>query len=104
MEIIVDLKNFEYKKTILAEIGHALYFGKNWGANWDALNDALRYLDQDGIWGDCHIFKFPLKIIFNNYQEFQKKDPKNYKILNEILDSTEKFYSDCNKNFSYTFK
>jgi hypothetical protein len=118
MEINIDLNNCEEKEDVLERIGEILKLGgpkgnfhvesegkeKGWGLNWDALSDSLHELEKGGIWGNSPKLQFPLTIVFLNYGEFKSKNPGEFKILEEIFDDINKYYSSIHMNFQYEFK
>lgn len=101
MEIKIDLNNTTNKKDILEILGEALGYKSEsfWGRNWDAFKDILGYVDIGGINGTNKIIADPLTVIFANFHEFKNQMPKDFNILESILNDNKKE----NPNFDYTF-
>jgi hypothetical protein len=117
MEIRVDLFGCKDSKDVLLRFGEILQFGGpkgnvparaninniGWGINWNAFNDSLRDLEVGGIWGSAKKVEFPLKLIISNYQDFSKSEPKEFKILKEILEEHQKEYVKEGKKLQVVF-
>ncbi len=85
--INIDLKEIKTKEQLLNKIGESLEFG-DWGMNWDALNDSLRYLDKGGIFGTSKILDFPMTVNFLSCAELKRDDPQSFSTLNDIFTET----------------
>ena len=101
MDINVDFNNLTNKKDILQILGKALGYNDEdfRGKNWDAFNDILGYLDSGGIYGTNKIISNPITMVFENFHEFKLQMPKDFNILESILNENKKE----NSNFDYKF-
>jgi len=81
MQLTIDLLNVRDKTSLLTYLDETLFI-KDWGRNWDALNDCLHDLSEGGF---TEKYDFPLSIQVVNLEMFKTKNPDDFKIFEKIL-------------------
>ena len=105
-EIVIDLKGCGDSEKALRKIAEALKFADWFGVNWDALNESISCLHENGALKEgIGPYKFPLKLVFLNVKEFKNcvglLGKKQYHILVEVLEDAKKRYEKDGLKFDF---
>jgi RNAse (barnase) inhibitor barstar len=87
----IDLHGVASKAELLTALGKGLGLPKHFGANWDALADAI----EDSDWLGPH----GLTLVLSHTAPYRKAHPADWETFTDIMDEAAEYWRDLHKPF-----